>query len=263
MESTKEQVLHLLQTSGGTTVAELATTLGVGQASVRRHLDHLRVEGMADVRAERHGVGRPAFIFYATEDAEERTPAGYSRLLSRLHRGLSELDEKQVRGRAGAQVLRTVMQGVAQQVAREHKDDVTADTLEGRVAQTTASLRREGIVDEWERDGEAFRLKNSACPYRQAAQAEHGTCELDRRAIELLVAAPVRQVSRIVDGQGACEYVVAAVTKGNSSHPPAQKGFFALGDTPKPPAEWAPPPLHSPEQARRENSNRSGDQVSA
>jgi predicted ArsR family transcriptional regulator len=216
MESTKEQVLHLLQARGGATVAALAQTLGVGQASVRRHLDHLRVEGMADVRIERHGVGRPAFIFYTTEDAEERTPTGYSRLLSRLYKGLGALDVDQVRGRDGAQVLRTVLQGVSQQVAREHQVDVTADTLDGRVAQTTESLRREGIVDHWEREGEAYRLTNSACPYRQAAQAAHGTCELDRRAIELLVAAPVRQVSRIVDGQPACEYIVAAVEKGRS-----------------------------------------------
>ncbi len=213
MESTKEQVLHLLQARGGATVAELAGTLGVGQASVRRHLDHLRVEGMADVRMERHGVGRPAFIFYATDDAEERIPAGYSRLLSRLYRGMNALDEEQVRGRDGSQVLHTVLQGVAKQVAREHEADVTADTLEGRVAQTTESLRREGIVDGWEREGDAYRLKNSACPYRQAALVEHGTCELDRRAIELLVSAPVRQVSRIVDGQPACEYIVAVAKR--------------------------------------------------
>ncbi len=213
MESTKEQVLHLLQARGGATVAELAGALEVGQASVRRHLDHLRVDGMADVRMERHGVGRPAFIYYATEDAEERTPAGYSRLLSRLYRGMNALDDEQVRGRDGSQVLHTVLQGVAKQVAREHEADVTADTLEGRVAQTTESLRREGIVDGWEREGDAYRLKNSACPYRQAALVEHGTCELDRRAIELLVSAPVRQVSRIVDGQPACEYIVAAAKR--------------------------------------------------
>lgn len=210
MESTKEQVLHLIQARGGVTAARLAQELGVSQASVRRHLDHLRVDGLADVRIERHGVGRPAFIFCATEDAEERMPAGYSRLLTRLYKGLNSLGERDVRGRDGTQVLRTVLQGVAKQVAREHQLDVTADTLQGRVAQTTEALRQEGIVDTWRSDGEGFRITNSACPYRQAAVATHGTCELDRRAIELLVAAPVRQVSRIVDGQSACEYIVAA-----------------------------------------------------
>jgi predicted ArsR family transcriptional regulator len=213
IESTKEQVLRLLQARGGTTVAELAQTLGVGPAAVRRHLDHLRVEGMADVRIERHGVGRPAFIFYATEDAGERVPAGYSRLLSRMYRGLYALDAEQVRGRDGPQVLSTVLQDVAQQVVAEHRQDITAETLEGRVAQTTESLRREGIVDEWTPDSDGFRLTNSACPYRHAADAAHGTCEVDRRTIELLVSAPVRQVSRIVDGQPVCEYIVAELAR--------------------------------------------------
>ena len=219
IESTKEQVLHLLQARGGATVAVLAEALGVGQASVRRHLDHLRVDGLVDVRLKRHGVGRPAFVFYATEAAEERTPAGYSRLLTRLYRGLRSLDERQVRGRDGAQVLRRVFEGVAEQVAHEHEAEVGAESLEGRVAQTSRALEREGIVDGWAKEGDRYRLSNSACPYRHAALATHGPCELDRRAIELLVGAPVRQVGRIVDGHPACEYIVAAEKRGKEQTP--------------------------------------------
>lgn len=203
-------MLHLLQVRGGATVAALAEALGVGPASVRRHLDHLRAEGLVDVKAERHGVGRPAFLFYATEQAEERTPAGYSRLLSRLYKGLRALDESQVRGRDGAAVLRSAFRGAAEQVALEHKAEVTGETVADRVEQTSQALRREGIVDGWTPDAEGFRISNSACPYRQSAELSHGPCELDKHVIELLVSAPVRQVSRIVDGRPACEYIVAA-----------------------------------------------------
>ena len=208
MESTREQALHVLQARGSATVAALAEELGVGQASVRRHLDHLRVDGLVDVRMERHGVGRPAFVFYPTERADERTPAGYPRLLSRLYGELRGLDEGSVRGRDGAQVLRAVFEGVAEQVAREHESEVAARSLEGRVAETSQALKPEGIVDAWTKTGDGYHLTNSACPYRQAAQASHGPCELDRRAIELLIGTPVRQVSRIADGQPACEYIV-------------------------------------------------------
>ena len=211
MESTKEQVLHILQKRGSATVAGLAESLGVGPASVRRHLDHLRVEGLADVRIERHGVGRPAFIFYPTEEAEERMPAGYSRLLTRVYQELTSLGEGDVRGSDGAEVLRTVFEGVAHQVAREHQIDAVAEQLESRVGKTAEALRGEGIVDSWSKSDEGYKLTNSACPYRHAALATHGPCELDRRTIELLVSAPVLQVSRIVDGQPACEYVIAAV----------------------------------------------------
>ncbi len=184
--------------------------LGVGQASVRRHLDHLRVDGLADVRVERHGVGRPAFVFYPTEEAEERTPAGYSRLLSRLYRGLRSLQETQVGGRDGAQLLRSAFEVAAEGVADEHRSEVAAPSLEGRVAETSAALQPEGIVDRWEKQDDGYHLSNSACPYRRAALASAGPCELDRRTIELLVAAPVKQVSRIADGNPVCEYIVTA-----------------------------------------------------
>lgn len=210
IESTRDQLLHLLQARGHTPVAALAESLGVGQASVRRHLDHLRADGLADVTVERHGVGRPAFVYFATAQAEERTPGGYSRLLSRLYKGLRSLDESQVRGRDGAQVLQSAFRGAAEQVALEHEAEVPGETLEARVAQTSAALRREGIVDSWTKDGDTFRVTNSACPYRETALATHGPCELDRRVIELLVSAPVRQVSRIVDGHSVCEYAIAA-----------------------------------------------------
>ncbi|MGB2695846.1 MAG: MarR family transcriptional regulator [Dehalococcoidia bacterium] len=217
MESTKEQVLHHLQVGGGGTVADLADSLGIGQGSVRRHLDHLRVEGLVDVRADRHGVGRPAFVFYPTEAAEERTPAGYARLLSRLYDGLRSLDATQIAGRDGKQVLRSAFESVAEHVAQEHDAEVVAaGTLEERVARTSVALHGEGIVDDWAKRDDGFHLMNSACPYRQAAVGGPGPCELDRRTIELLVHAPVRQVSRIADGHSACEYIVAAV---DDKHP--------------------------------------------
>ncbi len=210
MESTREQVVRLLRARGGATVAELSEALGVGLAAVRRHLDHLRAEGLADVRVERHGVGRPAFVYHPTEAAEELVASGYSRLLSRLYEGLRSLEGRQVEGRDGAQVLRTAFEAVAEQVVQEHEAEVGAHSLEGRVAETSEALQPEGILDSWEKRQDGYHLLNSTCPYRWVAQASTGPCELDRRAIERLVAAPVQQVSRIVDGRPVCEYIVAA-----------------------------------------------------
>ena len=210
MESTKDQVLQLLRKRGEATVVALSEALDVGQATVRRHLDHLRVEGLADVRAERHGVGRPSHVFYLTEEGEERSPAGYSRLFSRLYKGLSSLDERDVRGRDGPQVMHSVIELAAEQVAHQYEEEVAAGSLEGRIARTSTVLEQEGIVDGWSKEADGYHLTNSACPYRMAALANHGPCEFDRRTIELLVDAPVRQVSRVIDGMPTCEYVVAA-----------------------------------------------------
>jgi predicted ArsR family transcriptional regulator len=213
MESTKEQVLHLLQQGTGTTVADLSRKLGVGEASIRRHLDHLRLEGLADARVERHGVGRPSYVFYATAEAEERTPGGYSRLVSRLLASLQSLSSEQLKGIAGEELLSEAFDSVAHQVAEVHRDEVDGATIEQRVAQTSRALKREGILDRWVSAEDGYHLENVACPYKQAALTSRAPCESDRRVIELLVAAPVEQVSRIADGQSVCEYIVSHRTK--------------------------------------------------
>ena len=80
--------------------------------------------------------------------------------------------------------------------------------LEERVAQTSDALKDEGIVDHWRRDDDGFHLMNTTCPYRKAAELTDAPCHVDHRTVELLVGAPVQQVSRMVDGYTMCEYVV-------------------------------------------------------
>ncbi|HET6614990.1 MAG TPA: hypothetical protein VFH62_03805, partial [Dehalococcoidia bacterium] len=46
------------------------------------------------------------------------------------------------------------------------------------------------------------------CPYRKAAEASQAPCHADHRTVELLIGAPVEQVSRMVEGHVMCEYVV-------------------------------------------------------
>lgn len=206
--STRDRILILLRSKGEATVAELAEALELSPGGVRRHLDGLRAEGLVDARMLRGGVGRPSFAFFLTEQAEERTPASYSRLLSRMFQRLVELKESDLRGRDGLQVLASVFEGVAREVARDHRLEVEGPTLEQRVAQASRALQAEGILDRWGREADGYHLLNSTCPYRRAAQASPAPCQADRLAIELLLGAPVEQIGRLVDGSPCCEYVV-------------------------------------------------------
>jgi len=207
-EGTKAQILRLLQGWGEATVVHLAQELDMSPAAVRRHLDGLRAEGLVDARPQRQSVGRPSFLFYPTERAEELTSAGYSRLLGRMFRGLLELRPEEVSGQPGKEVLGRVFEGVAERLAEQYGPQVAGQTLEERVPQATRVLRAEGILDRWERGPEGFRLTNTACPYRRAALATEQACSADRLAIQLLLGRPVEQVGRVVEGHPCCEYVV-------------------------------------------------------
>jgi predicted ArsR family transcriptional regulator len=186
----------------------LAEALDMSSGAVRRHLDGLRAEGLVDARAQRQAVGRPSFLFYPTERAEEYSSTGYSRLLGRMFRGLLELSPKEVSGQPGSEVLGRVFVGVAESVAQKYGPFVAGETLEERVPQATRALQAEGILDRWDRAPEGFRLTNTACPYRRAALATDEACSADRLAIQLLLGRPVEQVGRVVQGHPCCEYLV-------------------------------------------------------
>jgi predicted ArsR family transcriptional regulator len=177
-------------------------------AAVRRHLDGLRAEGLVDVRPQRQPVGRPSFLFYPTEQAEELFSVGYSRLLGRMFRGLLELQPEEVGDQPGKEVLGRVFEGVAEHLAEQYGPQVVGETLEERVPQAIQALRAEGILDRWDRGPDGFRLINSACPYRRAALATEEACSADRLAIQLLLGRPVEQVGRVVKGHPYCEYLV-------------------------------------------------------
>lgn len=192
---------ELLASKGEATVADLASALAMNQANIRRHLEVLRAEGLVDTRIQRHEVGRPSYVYHLTERAQEMT-AQYPRLVDRMFRRIASLPQEQ------AELMEQVFDGMAQDVAGSYLPLVTGATMEQRVAETSSALKDEGIVDHWRKDADGFHLMNTTCPYRKAAEASDGPCHADHRVVEILLGAPVDQVSRVIDGQPVCEYLV-------------------------------------------------------
>jgi predicted ArsR family transcriptional regulator len=216
MKSTRDLMRDLMAARGEATVAEISRELGLNQANIRRHLEVMRAEGLVDVRIQRHEVGRPAYVYRLTERAEELS-GHYPRLVSRMVRQIAARD-------AGPELLDELFEGVAHDIAGAYRPKVTGATVAERVAQTSEALKDEGIVDHWRKDADGFHLMNTTCPYRKAAEASQAPCHADHRTVELLVGAPVEQVSRMVEGHAMCEYVVreqAAVLVEDNDDPSA------------------------------------------
>ncbi len=202
MKTTRDTMRELLAARGEATVADLAGALGMNAANIRRHLEVMRAEGLVDVSIQRHSLGRPSYIYKLTERAEELS-AHYPRLVNRMVRTLAALPDG-----AGTAVLEQVFDGVAEDVAGAHRPEVTGATLRERVAQTSVALKDEGIVDHWRQEADGYHLMNTTCPYRKAAEASDAPCHADHKTVELLVGAPVEQVTTMIGGHSICEYVV-------------------------------------------------------
>lgn len=194
MVGTRDRVLSFILRQREVRVEELAQALEITPAAVRRHLDHLRADGLVDVRVVRQATGRPFYAYTPTELALGQMPEAYAGLMERMLRSLEE---------GGP-----VSERMAESVAAKHRAEVWASEPADLVAQVTESLRSEGILDGWQAQEDGFHLVNGACPYRRAAEISHLPCESDRQTIALLLGAEVDQTDRIVDGAPRCEYVV-------------------------------------------------------
>ena len=199
MQSTRDQIRALLAVREAT-VGDIAETLEMNQANIRRHLEVLRAEGLVDVRLQKHEIGRPAYVYGLTERALELS-AHYPRLVNRMVKRLAAMPDS-------APMLEQLFDGVADEVTSAYRPMVTGTTLEQRVAETSVALKEEGIVDHWRKDDDGYHLMNTSCPYRKAADVTDAPCHADHKVVQALVGAPVEQVSRIVDGQHVCEYLV-------------------------------------------------------
>ena len=196
---TRNLLLRLIVEHGGATVAQACDALHLADATVRRHLDKLALDGLVIPSIVRAGPGRPSHLYTATEAGVRRERDHSHELAARL---LGLLQQS-------GQDLDAVAEGMAEQVAASHRGAVPeVGALEVRVQQTVAELRQEGILDHWERTAQGYRLHNNACPYRSAAEISDCVCESDRRAIEKLVGTQVQQVSRLAYGDGSCEYLI-------------------------------------------------------
>ena len=115
MQGTRERILEFVVEQREVRVEDLADSLGITPAAVRRHLDHLRADGLLDARAVKQATGRPYYAYFATEKATQSVPPAYADLLERMLRGLGEQDD----------VIAAVMTSVAESLASKHRHEVS------------------------------------------------------------------------------------------------------------------------------------------
>ncbi len=199
MQGTRDRVLKFLLDNHEARVEDLAAELDITPPAVRRHLDHLRADGLVDARAVRQATGRPYHVYFPTEEAHGVLSPAYVRLLEGVLQCIGDNPE----------VTEGILIQVAETVADRHRANIAeAEDTEDRVERVTGSLRHEGILETWEAATDGIHLVNHQCPYRQAAEISKLPCESDRKTIELLLGLDVEQLRRIVDGAPVCEYII-------------------------------------------------------
>lgn len=218
---TRRDVMSLLLKHGPATAAELGSHLGLSAAGVRRHLDKLVDEQLAEtcdpnsVAGEEASRGRPAKHYRLTAEGRDEFGSHYDTLASDALGILREIGGEEAVRSLARERIRKILDGV--ESAEESGDDV--ETVARRLAR---ALDANGYAATVTRAGMGIQICQHHCPVSAVAADHPEICDAEHQAISELVGRHVQPLAHIADGNGICttNIPLAAVTRASEkSHP--------------------------------------------
>ncbi len=199
-DTTRERVLGLVASAGPITAADLAQTLGVTPAAIRRHLTALFDEGLIADHDKPgpldRGRGRPAKSYVATAEGQRALTTAYSDVAveaMQFLRGSGALD-----GFVAAHHARL-------EAVLATKIDADAPVQE-RVDALATALAEQGYATSVRPGpgGYTVQLCQGHCPVQSIAEAAPEWCEAETRAFSRVLDVHVQRLSTLAGGAHVC-----------------------------------------------------------
>lgn len=201
---TRREVMSLLLKLGPVTASEIGGSLGLSAAGVRRHLDKLVDDGVAEtcgpraVAGEEAGRGRPAKHYRLTESGRELFGSSYDSLASDALGVIRQIGG----GEAVRALARERMDKILARV--EGATDPAGGDVEKVARELAGALDDNGYAATVTRAGSGIQICQHHCPVASVAAEHPEICEAEHEAISALVARHVQPLALIADGNGIC-----------------------------------------------------------
>lgn len=206
-------VIHL-QRVGEATVCDLARYLGVSEVATRRHLGVLQDEHLVDARDVADGPGRPARHYRLTDRAHRLFPQRTAAVAEELLQFIQDQH-----GRDG---LRAYLRWRLERQTAQLEDQVTADDLEGRLAQLADALSEAGFDASVAEAGDRFVLRQGHCAIFDIAKEHPEMCAYEAATFSRVLGQDVRLSRQQTRADGA-ETCVCCVSPRGADAPPRER----------------------------------------
>lgn len=200
---TRREVLALLLKLGPVTAGELSQQLGLSAAGVRRHLDILVNENLAEncealpVKGQTQSRGRPAKQYRLTDQGRSQFGHKYDTLAQQALAHLREAGgDEAVRALARTRIA-TILNGV-------DSADETDSSIERATKEVANALDKNGYAATVTHAGAGIQICQHHCPIADVAAEHPELCEAEHEAISEVVGIHVQPLASIADGHGVC-----------------------------------------------------------
>lgn len=182
LASTRGRIVALLRRDVRT-VNELADALDLTDNAVRAHLAALERDGLVEQEGVRRGIGKPAYVFRLTGEAESLFPKAYAFLAAELVRELAS--------REGGGPLEESLRALGRRAGAAA--ELPGAAAAGRLGGTLALLESLGADATILTEGVHTVVQGHACPLSEVVASEPRTCHFLEGFLEGAVGAPVTQ----------------------------------------------------------------------
>ena len=198
---TRSQVLRHLLKHGPSTASDMGGSLGFSAAGVRRHLDILVDDGLAEVVEWRDGKsvgrGRPAKHYRLTDRGRGQFGHAYDDLAADALNTLREFGGDD----AVAAFARKRVEDIVSDV---DPADESEDSVEKTTRKLAEAFDRNGYAATVTRAGNGIQICQHHCPVASVAGEHPEQCEAEHEVISSLVGLHVQPLASITDGHGIC-----------------------------------------------------------
>jgi DeoR family transcriptional regulator, suf operon transcriptional repressor len=202
LDTSRGRIVSLLRT-GGRTVEDIATQLGLTRSAVRLQLAAIERDGVVRRAGKRPGTTRPSHVFELTPAVEQLLSKAYVPLLTTLVDVFAEA--------LPAQQVETLLRKTGRELARELSQKTVSGGLQSRVA-TASKLMNEhlGALTRVASNG-AIVIRGAGCPLAALTGKHRGVCLAMESLVTEIVGVPVRECCNR-DGRPRCCFEVASPT---------------------------------------------------
>lgn len=208
----RASVVRQINQHGDRSAPELAQDLGCSDVAVRRHLSSLEEEGLVTSRTVNQGRGRPVARYRLTEEARSLFAQGHATLANELIEFIT--DEQ---GREG---FRRYLRWRLEREASDLGEEVTADSLRGRLEQLAEALSEAGYDAAVSEDGEGFRLVQRHCAVYDVAKHHPEMCAYEAASFRRVLGEDVNLSRRQTLAGGGHACVCTVRRRGAGEHRP-------------------------------------------
>jgi predicted ArsR family transcriptional regulator len=211
LASTRGRIITLLRRLSRT-VNELAEELDLTDNGVRVHLASLERDGLIEQQAvARGGVGKPAFVYGLTQEAESLFPKAYAPILRQL---LDVLAERMTPEEIESLVRETGRRAVVGRAVADRD-------MRGRLDAAVAVLAELGGMAELEEVENCWIIRGYSCPLAAVVPGHPEVCQLAEALLTELVGARVNERCERGERPRCCFQVSGSISRHDAELQPS------------------------------------------